>query len=99
MVPPELFQLVGAVLDSLDAILDEPDHALSLDNVFPDPLVPGVFPELLVEDVQILVFPLQTLFQGSKEFRVLELCFSPLNICWPLQKVRKKNRYHQGPVS
>ena len=43
--------MVGAVLDSLDIILDEPDHALSPDNVLPDQHVPGVLSELLVVDV------------------------------------------------
>ena len=62
MAAPELSQMVGTVLDSLCALLNEPGHALSLDDVFPDQLVKGVLPELLVKDVQILVFPLQTLF-------------------------------------
>ena len=63
--------MVGTVLDFLDGILNEPDHALSLDNVPPDQLVKGFLSELLVPDVQLLVLLYQEIFQGSMEFRVL----------------------------
>ena len=58
--------MVGTILNSLDALLNERGLVLSLDDVLPDQLVKGVLSELLVNDVQILVFPLQTLFKDLK---------------------------------
>ena len=79
--------MVGAVFDPLDGVFNEPDPTLSLDNIPPDELVQGVLSELLVADVQLLILLHQELFQGSKEFRILTKCSSPLNIfCFPREE-------------
>ena len=80
--------MVGAVLDSLDGVLNEPDHALSLDNIPPDQRVQGFLSELLVTDVQLLILLYQELFQGSKEFEVLAYCSSLLDTFCFLKKER-----------
>ena len=76
--------MVGPFLDPLNAVLEDPDLNLILDDLTPEHLTVWVGLEFPGSNGEILPLLFQVPLKGIEEVGVLGLYSPPLHILWPL---------------
>ena len=79
--------ILSSVLDPLDAVLDDPNLGLSLDDLVSEQPVVWVGSEFPGPNADVLLLLLQVPLKGAEKWGVLGLYSSPLDVLWPLLEI------------